>query len=204
MVRLDKVRSDLQKLLDKEQALQCVEVRADTLDEALADAAVQLGTRVAYLEYEVLEKGFSGFAGLARQPWCIRVYENDSAVSKKSKAAIKSGEGATVSEGTAEVAHKDGEFFVRYFGSDIYLKVVEPEGDGKPVSFHDVMGRLQRSDTISLENDNIKKYVTYTPGVDASRLPSWRSFHQINFGDLGFLYLDKTRPDPDFEGKAID
>ena len=42
MVRLDKVRSDLQKLLDKEQALQCVEVRADTLDEALADAAVQL------------------------------------------------------------------------------------------------------------------------------------------------------------------
>ena len=56
MVRLDKVRSDLQKLLEKEQALQCVEVRADTLDEALADAAVQLGTRVAYLEYEVLER----------------------------------------------------------------------------------------------------------------------------------------------------
>lgn len=159
MVRLDKIRSDLQKLLDKEQALQCVEVRADTLDEALADAAVQLGTRVAYLEYEVLEKGFSGFAGLARQPWCIRVYENDTAISKKSKAAVKSGEGATISEGVAEVAHKDGEFFVRYFGSDIYLKVVEPEGDGKPVSFQDVMGRLQRSDTISLENDNIKKYV---------------------------------------------
>ena len=159
MVRLDKVRSDLQKLLDKEQALQCVEVRADTLDEALADAAVQLGTRVAYLEYEVLEKGFSGFAGLARQPWCIRVYENESAVSKKAKATVKSREGATISEGVEEVAHKDGEFFVRYFGSDIYLKVVEPEGDGKPVSFQDVMGRLQRSDTISLENDNIKKYV---------------------------------------------
>lgn len=159
MVRLDKVRSDLQKLLDKEQALKCVEVRADTLDEALADAAVQLGTRVACLEYEVLEKGFSGFAGLARQPWCIRVYENESAVSKKAKVTVKSREGATISEGVEEVAHKDGEFFVRYFGSDIYLKVVEPEGDGKPVSFQDVMGRLQRSDTISLENDNIKKYV---------------------------------------------
>ena len=89
MVRLDKVRSDLEKLLEKEQALQCVEVRADTLDEALADAAVQLGTRVSYLEYEVLEKGFAGFAGIARQPWLIRVYENEVAVSQKSKAAAK-------------------------------------------------------------------------------------------------------------------
>ncbi|MDD7274772.1 MAG: FapA family protein [Treponema sp.] len=159
MVRLDKVRSDLQKLLEKEQALQCVEVRADTLDEALADAAVQLGTRVAYLEYEVLEKGFAGVAGIARQPWRIRVYENEAAVSKKSKAAAKVAGGTTVAEGATEMAHKDGEFFIRYFGSDIYLKVTEPEGDGKPVSFQEVMGRLQRSDTISLENDDIKKYV---------------------------------------------
>ena len=57
---------------------------------------------------------------------------------------------------------------------------------------------------VKLFEDNIKKYVTYTPGVDANRLPSWRSFHQINFGDLGFLYLNKTRPDPDFEGEAIE
>ena len=52
--------------------------------------------------------------------------------------------------------------------------------------------------------DNIKKYIRYTPGEDAQRLPFWRSFHQINFGDLGFLYINKTRPDPYFEGEAID
>ena len=59
-------------------------------------------------------------------------------------------------------------------------------------------------DRTKLFEDNIKKYLTYTPGVDANRLPFWRSYHQINFGSLGFLYLDKTRPDPDFEGEAID
>ena len=59
-------------------------------------------------------------------------------------------------------------------------------------------------DRTKLFEDNIKKYVTYTPGVDANRLPFWRSFHQINFGDLGFLYLNKTRQDPDFEGEAIE
>lgn len=56
---------------------------------------------------------------------------------------------------------------------------------------------------VKLFEDNIKKYVTYTPGVDANRLPSWRSFHQINFGDLGCLYIKANR-DPDFDGVAID
>lgn len=51
--------------------------------------------------------------------------------------------------------------------------------------------------------DNIKQYVHYTTGEDNHRLPSWRSFHQINFGDLGHLYIDKTKQDPDLDGVAI-
>ena len=31
MVRLDRIRSDMETLLEKEQALHCVEVQADTL-----------------------------------------------------------------------------------------------------------------------------------------------------------------------------
>lgn len=57
---------------------------------------------------------------------------------------------------------------------------------------------------VKVFEDNIKKYVTYTPGVDANRLPSWRSFHQINFEDLGYLYVKKTPKDPDFEGEAME
>ena len=56
---------------------------------------------------------------------------------------------------------------------------------------------------VKVFEDNIKKYVTYTPGVDANRLPSWRSFHQINFGDLGSIYAKKTIH-PDFEGEVIE
>ena len=68
MVRLDKIRSDLESQLQIDKALQFIEVRADTLEEALADAAVQLGTKIAHLEYEVLEKGFAGMFGIAKQP----------------------------------------------------------------------------------------------------------------------------------------
>ena len=61
MITLDKIRSDMKVYLDRDQSLRYVDVLADTLEEALADAAVQLNTRVALLEYEVLEKGSNGF-----------------------------------------------------------------------------------------------------------------------------------------------
>ena len=68
MVTLDIIRKDMKKMLDVDESLNYVDVLADTLEEALADAAVQLDTRVALLEYEVLEKGSSGFLGMGSKP----------------------------------------------------------------------------------------------------------------------------------------
>ena len=77
MVTLDTIRYEMEKKLQNDKDLQCVEVSADSLDAALADAAIQLDSRVANLEYEVLEKGSNGFLGLMKKHWTIRVYENE-------------------------------------------------------------------------------------------------------------------------------
>ena len=61
MVNLNRIREDLRNQLETDSSLHSVEVRADTLDEALADAAVQLETKVANLEYEIIERGSNGF-----------------------------------------------------------------------------------------------------------------------------------------------
>ena len=50
MVTLESIRKDMSVQLKNDQELQSVEVQADTLDEALADAAVQLDCRVSNLE----------------------------------------------------------------------------------------------------------------------------------------------------------
>ena len=42
MVTLDTIRVEMKKRLQMDSSLHCVEVHADTIDEALADAAVQL------------------------------------------------------------------------------------------------------------------------------------------------------------------
>ncbi len=136
-----------------------MEVRADTLDEALADAAVQLNTKISTLEYEVLEKGFSGFLGLVKQPWLIRAYVSAEAVAKSRKN--RSDEFAFMDEtdDSIEPADRDGEFFIHYFGSHINLKIVPPYGSGKNVSLQDVLSKLERSDTLSVDQEAIKKYV---------------------------------------------
>ena len=55
MVTLDKLRIDMEKQLAFDKDIHTVEVRADTLDECLDDAAVQLDSKKNNLEYENFE-----------------------------------------------------------------------------------------------------------------------------------------------------
>ena len=82
MVKIDRIKKDLAEMLSVDKGIECIEVRADTLDEALADAAVQFETKVSNLEYEVVERGFNGVLGFAKKPWAIRVYQNPTTVVK--------------------------------------------------------------------------------------------------------------------------
>ena len=50
-----------------------IEVKAKTVDDAITEALVQLGTTSDQIEYEVIEKGSSGFLGFNSKPAVIRV-----------------------------------------------------------------------------------------------------------------------------------
>ena len=90
MVTLDKLRIDMEKQLAFDKDIHTVEVRADTLDECLDDAAVQLDSKKNNLEYEVIERGSQGVIGLMKKPWRIRVYETPPVIrQKKEKEARK-------------------------------------------------------------------------------------------------------------------
>ena len=126
MVTLDKIRLDMAELQKLDQSVRSVEVHADTLDEALADAAVQLNTKVSNLEYEVKEKGFDGFFGIAKRPWFITVYQNAESVAKSAKFKELQKSGLMDMDEEIENIDRDGEFFLHHFGTDICLKVNLP------------------------------------------------------------------------------
>ena len=71
MVGLDVIREEMRKRLELDKELNSVEVHADTIDEALQDAAVQLDAKVSNLQYEIMEKGSDGFLGMGKKPWTL-------------------------------------------------------------------------------------------------------------------------------------
>ncbi len=56
MVTLDQLRADMEKILKIDKEIHSVEVRGDTIEECLSDAALQLDSKISNLEYEVLER----------------------------------------------------------------------------------------------------------------------------------------------------
>ena len=159
MVTLDKVREDMKTLLQVDKNLHFVEVNADTVDEALADAVVQLDTKLSNLHYEVVEKGSEGILGLGKKPWKIMVYQDPSTV-KKTQRLASEGLFDNDEEGEeAKIVNRDGLFYIRHFKSDIMLKVILPMGEGLPIELKDVLDEIKRPDTINYDEDQVKKYV---------------------------------------------
>ena len=159
MITLDKIRKDMKKLLDVDESLRYVDVLADTLDEALADAAVQLDTRVSLLEYEVIERGSKGFLGFVKKNWKIRAYEVTSSVTKKKKSNSDDIFDDDDLENVEVIQDKDGVFYVRHFASQLHLKVILPVGKGEEVNIKDVLGQLNRSDTVKIDENTVKNAV---------------------------------------------
>lgn len=57
--------------------MEYIEISAKTVDEALTEAVIQLGTTHDKIEYEVIEKGSAGFLGIARKDAVIRVHKKN-------------------------------------------------------------------------------------------------------------------------------
>ena len=159
MVTLDTLRDDMAKRLSMDKQVVSVDVHADTVDEALADAAVQLDTKTVNLQYEVLEKGSDGFMGFGKKPWKLRIYQNPATIKQKVFSAADDLFAETDSEAEVLIKDSDGMYYIRRFGTRIMLKVILPVGKGIPVEFRDVLDDAKRDDTVSIDEDLIKKYI---------------------------------------------
>lgn len=156
MVTLEAIRKDMAGLLSKDKDIHYVEVRADTLDEALADAAVQFDTRVVNLEYEVLERGFDGFMGIGKKPWFLKIYQNPDTIKKvvigKNGEVIASDD----EEDIEKIASRDGMYYIHRFGTEIFLKVLLPIGEGRPIDADILVSDLNRPDTKSFDENLVR------------------------------------------------
>ena len=181
MVTLEKLREDMNTLLQVDKNLHFVEVNADTIDEALADAVVQLDTKLANLHYEVVEKGSDGILGLGKKPWKIMVYQDPKTVKKATRLASEGLFDMEEEGEEAKIINRDGLYYIRHFKSDIMLKVLLPVGEGLPIELKDVIDEIKRPDTISFDEQLVKKYVK--SGTDNDYLTVGQ-FKHVPAGDV--------------------
>lgn len=59
--------------------MEYIEISAKTVDDAITEAVIKLGTTHDKIEYEVIEKGSAGFLGIARKDAVIRVRKKNDA-----------------------------------------------------------------------------------------------------------------------------
>ena len=188
MVSLDKIREEMQRRLVIDRELNSVEVNADTIDEALADASVQLDTRVNDLEFEVVEKGSNGFLGIGKKPWKLRVYQNPEFNDKKKKAVGDDLFIETNEDGSPVITNRDGLFYVRHFGDAIKLKVLPPIGSGNSIDVKEVLDVIQRPDTIDFDEklyytDEVRR--TRSNRLSDSMFCLWKQGEKLRYYDIG-------------------
>jgi len=148
--------------LEQDRAIRSVDASGATLEAAVNEAAALLDTSIRRLEYEIIERGSSGFLGTGKKDWIIRAYERISTKKKKHKEEQHLEE----DEENVQVVHsKDGDAFVQCWPDGVYLKVIPPIGGGKKIFLAYAMQVLHNRNIEDFDNNMVEKLVNDTPGM---------------------------------------
>lgn len=164
MVGLDKIREAMAQRLEDDQSRVFVEVTGDTLDEALANASIQLEIPVKELDYEVLQRGSNSILSLKKKNWFIRAYEMQKRRRKRAQELLaKQAEDSAASTGPV-IEDRNGDAFVYCAPDGVYLKVISPSGNGVSIGPRDALERFRERGLTGITEDQISSVVKKAAG----------------------------------------
>ncbi len=152
---------DLMKTIqDDELSENEIEVFADSVKQALELAAGELGVDISELDYQILEKGTSGFLGIGRQPYRVLVRpiitekEEDFAEIEQKLHSMPDVD-LRVKDVPKNV---DGSAKIRVTKTGIWLTITPPKGNGRHVDLSDISNkiyalRIQNADMVKVEKE---------------------------------------------------
>jgi uncharacterized protein (DUF342 family) len=158
-VQLQKI---VKEHLEQDRTIRTVDASGPTLEAAVTEAAALLDTSIRRLEYEIIERGSSGFMGAGKKDWIIRAYEIAHVKKKKQE------EEAAVEEAAAEVVvvpDNDGEAFAQCWPDGVYLKVTPPSGKGRRAHQAHAMQAIGTKEAVNLDVEMVEKVVKEAGGV---------------------------------------
>ncbi|MDR2786295.1 MAG: FapA family protein [Treponema sp.] len=163
MIDFIQLQQRLKERLGQDRSIHLIEAEGSTLEAAVSEAAVLLDIPVKYLEYEVLERGSSGFWGVGRKDWKIRAYERAVEETQEENADEAEFEGFAETFKPA-VTDKNGEIFVLLTSEGAMLKVTPPVGKGKRATDAQAMMLLNNRTAREIDEELVKTVVREADG----------------------------------------
>ncbi len=156
-IGLEQVRELMKRYLEQDGIKQAIDVSAESLEEALRSASIQMNVPIARIEYSVVEEGNPGILGIGRKAWVIRASE----IAKKTETGEFLSEQDAFADLQAETIIKDvdGEALVRLTHQGAMLKVIPPQGKGRRASEKQALDKLRARAVREIDEAAVKRIV---------------------------------------------
>jgi uncharacterized protein (DUF342 family) len=164
MIDFVQLQEIVKKHLEYDRTIRTVDATGPTLEAAVNEAATLLDTSVRRLEYEILERGSSGFMGAGKKDWLIRAYERDRVKKTKSDDQLGEDDLASDTDDTPVIVDKDGNAYVQVRRDGVYLKVTSPAGNGRKVYLAAAMQALNNKNIENFDSDMVERLVNDAGG----------------------------------------
>ncbi len=151
MVDLDGLREYMKTQAEADRSLKWVQVEGVDIEDALRQAAIELGLPVKKLDYEIRVNGSKGTLGFGKKKTVIIAYP---AYEEEEESEVLDED--FVVEGLEEKAvDEDGKVVVRFAPDGVLLKVFPPTGKGKKVTVKDAMAKINAHPVIKDVNQSL-------------------------------------------------
>jgi uncharacterized protein (DUF342 family) len=139
MVDFVRLQSIVRDRLEQDRNIKTVTTSGNSLEEALTEASTLLDIPIRRIDYEITERGTSGFLGQKKR-WSIKAYER--IVIKKEELEYSA---IDIEDYSSEpvVEDVDGDVFLHLSTDGAYLKVTPSKGNGRRAQEADVFRQLQ-------------------------------------------------------------
>ncbi len=135
-----------------------IKVEGETIDDCLDQAATILGVSRINLDYDIIQKGKTGFLGMGKTPFVLNVFvENE--IDPSGLTSFEEDVEDFEPEIEFEEIKKDGEARVIVRKTGIFLKVSEPQKGGQTVTLEDARTELARKGIQNYELAQVAKIV---------------------------------------------
>ena len=161
MVNIESIRDYMRSQADEDRSRKWIQVEGEDLDDALRQAAIELGLSVKKLEYEIRDPGKKGSFGFGMRKCVIIAYPT---VLDTEEGLEEEAFDLNLSRIDERQADKDGEIIVRLTSEGALISVFPPVGKGKKAIEKQAIARLNSRNVTDIDQRLVSEVIKNADG----------------------------------------